>query len=166
MKYYNNENVRRKDRLLSKETAEELITNGEFCILSMLESRVNGLGGYGIPVNFVWDGNEYIYIHCAPEGHKLDCCDSNRAVSLCIVGHTKVIPNKFTTAYQSVVIRGNIDRNLQETERFKALELILKKYSPEDMVVGLKYAEKSFHRTEILRFKINSISGKSKEISY
>lgn len=162
MKYYNNENVRRKDRLLNENIAEELIRNGEFCILSMIESTNYGYGGYGVPVNFVWDENKYIYIHCAPQGHKLDCCDSNPAVSLCIVGNTQIIPNKFTTAYQSVIIRGYIDRNLQESERMKALELILKKYSPEDMAMGMRYAEKSFHRTEILRLNINSISGKNK----
>ena len=27
--------------------------------------------GYGVPLNYVWDGNHSIYIHCAPEGHKL-----------------------------------------------------------------------------------------------
>ena len=45
-----------------------------------------------------------------------------------------------------------------------ALELILDKYCPEDKVVGLKYAEKSFHRTEIIRIDIESASGKQKII--
>ena len=46
----------------------------------------------------------------------------------------------------------------------KALELLLDKLSPEDKVVGMKYAEKSFHRTEIIRLDIDNWSGKCKRV--
>ena len=62
-------------------------------------------------------------------------------------------------------MRGSISSGLSAEERMKALKLILMKYSPDDVEVGLKYAEKSFHRTEILRIQIKSISGKNKIIS-
>lgn len=45
-----------------------------------------------------------------------------------------------------------------------ALELLLAKYSPDDREVGMKYAEKSFHRTEIVRLEILAVSGKSKVV--
>lgn len=162
MKYYNNDKIRRQDRILEEDIAQEIIINGELCILSMIETIGDELAGYGIPVNYVWDNDKYIYIHCAPEGHKSNCLDSQPKVSICIIGKTEVIPDKFTTVYQSVIIRGCVTRNLPEQERMKALELILKKYSPNDMVVGMKYAIKSFHRTEILRVEIETISGKTK----
>ena len=47
---------------------------------------------------------------------------------------------------------------------FLALELLLDKFSPNDKAVGLKYAEKSFYRTEILKLHIQSISGKAKHV--
>ncbi len=160
MKEINNESVRRQDRLLDMESAERLLKNGEYGVLSMVES----CGGYGVPINFAWDGGEYIYFHCAPEGYKLECIDVNANVSFCIVGRTDVISHKFTTAYESVIVRGRINRGLPEEDRMHALSLILDKYSPKEKEIGMKYAEKSFHRTEILRLAITSISAKGKEV--
>lgn len=165
MDKFDNTKVRRQERLLDEESAREIIRGGEYGILSMVESVDGELSGYGIPINFAWNGEGYIYLHCAPEGHKLDCIAANSNVSLCVVGRTDVISNKFTTAYESVIVRGKAERNLSSEERMRALELILDKYSPNDKEVGMKYAEKSFHRTEILRITITSISAKSKKIA-
>ena len=49
-------------------------------------------------------------------------------------------------------------------ERMQALRLLLEKYSPDDCVTGMRYAEKSFHRTEILRLEVETVSGKAKRI--
>lgn len=53
---------------------------------------------------------------------------------------------------------------LSPEERMYALELLIAKYSPNDMEIGRKYAGKSFHRTEIIRLEIVSMTGKCKEI--
>lgn len=50
---YSNETVRRQDRLLEEENALRLLQTAEYGILSM---QAAGGGGYGIPVNYVWDG--------------------------------------------------------------------------------------------------------------
>lgn len=161
---YDNSSVRRQDRLLSENIAKDLLCNGEFCFMAMVEKIHNNCGGYGIPISYVWDNEDYIYFHCAPDGHKLNCLDANPNVTLCIVGKTNVIPDKFTTAYQSILIRGTAQRNLDEQERFHALKLLLEKYSTHHVETGLKYAKASFHRTEIIRVKINNISGKEKKM--
>ena len=67
MKCVNNE-IRRQDRVLNEEEALDLLAQTEYGILSMIDE--NGLP-YGIPVNHVWDKQNSIYIHCAPEGKKL-----------------------------------------------------------------------------------------------
>jgi nitroimidazol reductase NimA-like FMN-containing flavoprotein (pyridoxamine 5'-phosphate oxidase superfamily) len=161
---YHNDKVRRQDRLLERENALELLRTGEYGVLAMVECADGENGGYGIPVNYVWDGAEAIYIHCAPEGHKLRCIERNSHVSFCVVGHTNVIPHKFTTAYESIVVRGKAHVGLSEGERMHALELLLGKYSPDNMETGLKYAEKSFARTEIIRIDISEASGKTKRV--
>lgn len=164
MSNYENENVRRQDRLLDEQESMQIIQNGEFGILSMVENRENDWGAYGIPINYVWDKNNCIYFHCAPAGHKLECTDIHPMVSLCIVGRTHVISSKFTTAYESVIIRGKLTRGLSLEERMSALTLLLEKYSADDKEIGMKYAEKSFHRTEVLRLEIENITGKAKKI--
>lgn len=158
---YNNSTIRRQDRLLSEDKALLLLRNGEYGILSMLSPEDTP---YGIPVNYVWDGNESIYIHCAPEGRKLCCLRHSAAVSFCIVGDTHVLPDKFTTNYESVVLSCQAQVGLPLDERKVALSMLIGKYAPEFDAIGEKYAEKSFHRTEIIKLSISSFSGKSKNV--
>lgn len=158
---YNNTTVRRQDRLLEEESAIKLLENGEYGVLSMMSTDGSV---YGIPISYAWDGQSAIYLHCAPEGEKLRNIAQNSAVSFCIVGQTEVISNQFTTAYESLVLRGNAVKITEREERMLALELILDKYSPNDKEVGMKYAEKSFDRTAIIRMDIDEFSGKTKKI--
>ena len=65
---YVNDTVRRRDRLMDEVRARELLRDSEYGVLSMIDE--NGIP-YGIPVNHVWNGEDSIYIHCAPEGFKL-----------------------------------------------------------------------------------------------
>lgn len=155
---YNNDSVRRQDRLLSEVEAVALLRVGEFGVLSMVSEQS---GGYGIPLSFAFDG-EVIYFHCAPEGEKLKALAANNRVSFCVIGKTRVIPDQFTTAYESVLVNGTVALDLSDSEKLHALELILDKYSPDDKAVGMKYAEKSFQRTCVIRLDIASFSGKCK----
>ena len=156
---YDNGNIRRRDRLLDREYAEKLLKNGEYGVLSMCD----GSSTYGIPVNYVWDGKDSIYIHCAPQGRKLDILALNSSVSFCIVGCTHVLSESFTTRYESIIVQGTATAKLSAEERMSALEMILDKYSPDHKTVGMKYAEKSFHRTAVIRIDITTVSGKCKK---
>ena len=158
---FDNADVRRQDRLLAEEAACELLRRGEYGVLSM---QAEAGGGYGLPLSYVWDGDARIYVHCAPEGRKLRCLDRCPEVSFCVVGRTEVCPAKFTTAYESVVLACRAVRGLDPEERMDALRLLLEKYAPEDCETGMRYAEKSFHRTEIIRLEILAGSGKAKVV--
>ena len=158
---FDNSDVRRQDRLLDEEQAAALLRRAEWGVLSMCDA---GGAPYGIPVNYVWDGDSALYIHCAPEGRKLRCLDQEPKVSFCIVGNVNLLPSKFTTEYESIVLTGFAVRHLDEQERRHALELLLDKLSPDDKQVGMKYAEGSFHRVEIIRLDITSWSGKRKAV--
>lgn len=157
---YRNDFVRRQDRLLDRDVAVQLLQGGEYGVLSL----VGFDGAYGVPLNYVWDGQRSIYIHCAPRGEKLECLKANPNVSFVVVGLTQVLPEKFTTAYQSVIVKGEICSVDDLAEKTKALELILDKYSPHHKVQGMVYAQKSLARTAILRLDIKTMSGKSKPL--
>ena len=158
---YSNSEIRRQDRLLDEATARTLLKTGELGVLSI---NCEEEGAYGLPINYVWDGDATIYLHCAPEGRKLRCIDKNNKVSFCVVGKTNIISNKFTTEYESIILECLAERHLSEEIRMKALILFLDKYSPNDKETGIKYAEKSFNRTEIIQLEIKKWSGKSKMI--
>ena len=135
---YDNATVRRRDRLLDPERAEELLRGGEYGFLAMVSDR--------------------------DEGRKLRCVERSPRVTFCVVGRTRVCPERFTTAYESIVVECRAVRGLDEGERMQALGLLLEKYSPDDAEVGMRYAEKSFHRTEVVRLDILRVSGKCKVI--
>ena len=156
---YNNTEIRRQDRLLPEERAYGLLKEGEYGVLSMVSPDGKP---YGIPVNYVWDGKDAIYIHCAPEGRKLRCIQVTPEVSFCIVGATHVLPDKFTTNYESIILTCNAQTGLSAEERMSALHRFIEKYSMQFKEIGEKYAEKSFHRTEIIKLTIQAFSGKAK----
>ncbi len=152
--------IRRKDRVLGEQGIERLLNEGEYGFLAGCST--DGYG-YGIPINFVRNGNS-IYFHCAPEGHKIDNFRENDKASFCVVGKTQVIPDKFSTAYESVLAFGKIVMDLPDEERCKALRLLVKKYCPDFIELGETYMEKSFARTNVLRLDIERITGKTKKM--
>ena len=161
MEYANND-VRRRDRLLSEERAVELLSTAEYGVLSLVDE---GEMPYGIPVNFVWDGNKSLYIHCAPVGRKLRIIERNPNVSFCIVGRVNLLPMQFTTEYESVVLRGTAHIGLTDEEKMHALMLLVDKMSPEYRELGEKYSQKSFHRVNIIRIDVEEFSGKRKYVN-
>ena len=154
--------IRRKDRILDDEQAKYLLEAGEYGVLSMC--GINGYG-YGIPINYVLD-EQHIYFHCAPDGFKLDSIQQNNRVSFCVVGRTQVLPSQFSTNYECAMVFGRIAFDLDDDEQYKALDLLVAKYSPDHVDVSKKYINKSFHRTHILRLDIDHLSGKAKSINH
>ena len=159
---YNNQSVRRQDRTLDQQRAFEILRYGEYGVLSM--QTEDGKGAYGVPISYVWDGANSLYIHCAPMGRKLSCIDACDRVSFCVVGRTNVVAEKFTTGYESIVLCCIAHHHLPSEERRRALGVFLEKYCHNHKEVGLTYAEKSFPRTEIIRLDILEISGKTKNL--
>ncbi|MDD6553326.1 MAG: pyridoxamine 5'-phosphate oxidase family protein [Prevotellaceae bacterium] len=159
MNYINN-TVRRQDRLMDEARAREILRTTEYGVLSLTD----GDQPYGIPVNFIWDGKDSIYIHCAPEGRKLRIIEKNPLVSLCAIGNVHLLPRNFTTEYESVIVFGKAHIHLPEEERMAALHLLIDKLSPDFKEIGDKYAHASFHRTEIIRIDITDFSGKCKHV--
>lgn len=156
-----NSSIRRQDRVMPEDEARELLRTGEYGYLAM---QAEEGGGYGLPLTYAWDAERHaIYIHCAPEGRKLRCLAAEPRVSFCIVGHTHVLPEQFTTEYQSLLLFGTATTELDETERMHALELILQKYCAHMLETGKKFAKGSFHRTRAIRIDITAWSAKTKK---
>ena len=145
---------------MTEERAEELLRTAEYGVLSLVTEDGRP---YGVPLNYVWDGEDAIYIHCAPEGRKLEAIGAaGSAASFCIVGRVSLVPSQFTTGYESVVVSGTVRTGLSAEEKMKALKLLIAKLSPADQEVGAQYAQKSFHRVEVIRMDCEEYSGKNK----
>ena len=158
---FDNSKVRRQDRLLDEARAREILATAEYGYLSMVDMEGKP---YGVPLNFVWDGQESIYFHCSTEGRKIFILECREEVSFCVVGNVNRLPSQFTTEYESIILECEVTIPTYEEERMYALELFLKKYAPNDIDIGMKYAHKSSYRTCIVRLDIITWTGKHKKV--
>lgn len=149
--------VRRKDREIEAHEAIELLSKCEYGVLSTVGDDGQS---YGVPLSYAYK-NRCVYFHCALDGHKIDNIEHNAHVSFCVVGKTKVLPEKFATEYESAVAFG-IASEVTGVERDGALVLLLEKYSPEWIEEGKMYIGQKDHATKVFKIEINHISGKAR----
>ncbi|ABR50369.1 pyridoxamine 5'-phosphate oxidase-related, FMN-binding [Alkaliphilus metalliredigens QYMF] len=147
--------LRRKDREIKNNEVIQIIENSDYGILSTVSQNEYP---YGVPVSFVFINNS-IYFHCATEGHKLDNILNNNKVSFCVVGETCILPDKFSTKYESVILLG-IANEVFDDEKNTALLEILKKYSPDYIEKGKEYIKNASKATKVIKISIEHISGK------
>lgn len=149
--------VRRKDRVITQEEVKELLKKGEYGILSTVET--DGYP-YGVPVNYVYDG-EAIYIHHVKEtGNLYQNLIANPKVCFTVVGKTQVLPDKFGTKYESVIIFGQAKEVLEKKE--EKLEKLLDKYCFAYKEAGMQYINSAADNTSVFRISIEHISGKAR----
>ena len=150
--------LRRTDRQLPREAAEELLVKGEYGVLSTVDEHGQP---YGVPVNYVYRDRK-IYLHSALQGHKLENIAANEKVSFCVVGRTRVLPEQFATEYESAIAFGTAAVVVSEAERFDALWALVNKYSPEHLDSGRDYIDKSGKAAKVVRIDVTYISGKAR----
>lgn len=136
-------------------------------ILSENTTAVLGVLGddgypYTVPVNYVYEDGK-IFLHGAKAGHKLDSIKKCPKVSLCVIAEDKVIPEKLTTQFKSVILFGKARILEKEDEINFALKQLGLKYNPnlqsveQEIQKGLKYLS-------CIEITIEHLSGKiSKE---
>lgn len=148
--------MRRKNQLLSLEET-----------ISILEQETSGtlavLGDdgypYAVPLSYVYEDSK-IYFHCAKSGHKMESILNNDKVSFCIIAQDQIIPEEYTTYYRSVIVFGKA-RLLENEEKRHAVEVLAKKYSPEDEAGRAKEIEESFNRVVMVEIAIEHMTGKA-----
>jgi hypothetical protein len=104
-----------------------------------------------------------LYIHSAPEGHKLDAIRRDPKVSFVVVGKTTVQPDKFTVLYSSTIVFGRASE-VEAAERREALMAFIRRYSSDFLEKGTDYVERSADEAAIIRIDIDHISGKARKI--
>lgn len=149
--------IRRVDRSISETEAKEILQKGEYGVLSTVSADGEP---YGVPVSYSYAG-DVLYFHCAVEGRKLENLQANDRVSLCVVGRTEVMPEKFGTKYESAMVFGKAWEATGD-EKHEGLLALLRKYSPGFIEEGLKYAEKVDEKVKVYKITIESITGKAR----
>ena len=117
--------MRRKAQQMSQAECEEILcaaTSGTLAVL--------GDEGYpyAVPLSYVYTPGK-LFFHCAKAGHKLDAIAGNDKASFCVIAQDQILPEKFTTAYKSVIVFGRT-RILEGEEKLTAIRTLADKYSP------------------------------------
>ena len=112
--------MRRKDRQMPKDFALQVVDKCEYAVLSM----INNDKPYCLPITIVRQ-DDNIYFHCAKAGEKYDALLKNPNVCLDCVGDTNVVPQHFTTEYESAIVKGKATLVANDDEKIMALKVLL-----------------------------------------
>lgn len=149
--------IRRKNQIL---TAEECIR-----ILEAASSGVLAVLGdedypYAVPLSYVY-GDGKIYFHCAVSGHKLDAVRQHDKVSFCVIYQDQIVPEKYTTYFQSVIVFGRMRILQDEKEKRNAIEKLSLKYAPCDSVQSRNQEiDRYWNALCMMELEIEHMSGK------
>lgn len=149
--------MRRFRQQLPREECEAILGRGTSGVLA-----VTGDDGwpYAVPLSYAYE-NGALFFHCATSGHKLDALRRDGRASFCVIDQDKVIPEKYTTAYRSVVVFGRVTILEEESELRRGVETLARKYYPQGTAEELETEiSGSLGRMLILRMDISHMTGK------
>ena len=145
--------MRRFKQQLAFEDAVEILSSCTNGILSLVDT--DGVP-YGVPISYVYDGNDHIYLHSAISGRKIDCINAEPRCSFCVVAQDDIVPEEFTTYFRSVIVAGKI-KVLTDPEE-TGLIMLSDKYCTG--IDPSKEIDKFLKVVKVLRIDIGSITGK------
>lgn len=148
--------MRRNKQQLSAEVCTEILRQGSCGVLALA-----GDDGYpyAVPLSYVFDG-EKIFFHCATTGHKLDAIRRCDKASFCVIDQDKVVPEKFTTYYRSVIAFGRVRILQDKQEILDSIEKLAVKYTPDDAAGRRKEIDESLDHLCMLEMTIEHLTGK------
>lgn len=149
--------MHKAERQLSQQDTLAILKRGDHGTLS-----VNGDDGYpyATPVNYILVDDK-LYIHSAPYGYKMECLERSRKCCFSAIISSQIIPSKFTAAFESVVMTGDVVMVEDQAEKRAALEAFVTQKHPGFEDVGFKMIEKQIDKTAVLRIDALSMTGKA-----
>lgn len=149
--------MRRSRQALSVEECERILHDATSGVLAL-----SGDGGYpyAVPLSYVYEDGK-IYFHCAKAGHKLDAVRREEKASFCVIGQDRIVPEKFTTFFTSVIVFGRIRILEEEGSIRSAARKLAVKYAPQETEEAVqKEINKEYPALCMLELTIEHMSGK------
>ena len=150
--------MRRRQQALNIEECTAVLNRGTSGVLALCGDEGYP---YAVPVSYVYDG-EKLYFHCAKTGHKLDAIKREPKASFCVIDQDQVVPEEYTSYFRSVIVFGTMRILGDEQEKYKAVEKLAVKYSPEDSVASRKQMiKREWERLCMLEMTVQHLTGKA-----
>ncbi|MBI5679715.1 MAG: pyridoxamine 5'-phosphate oxidase family protein [Methanobacterium sp.] len=151
--------MRRNDKeIKDKSTIERILNDAQVCRIALC----NDNKPYIVPMNFGFKDN-YIYIHSACEGRKIDIIKENNNVCFEVdIKHELVKSDKtcnWGMKYYSVIGFGKARFINDNNKKKEILNIIMQKYS-ENTQKTFEYSDSTLNKTALIQIKIEHITGK------
>ena len=154
--------MRRKNQLLTDEECIEILNSSTSGTLALLGDNDYP---YSVPISYVYNDGK-LYFHSALTGHKIDAINMHSKASFCVIAQDKVVPEKYTTYFRSVIAFGKICVIDNDAEKLRAIEILAEKYSPQLVEGRKKEIEDNFSRMCMIELDIEHMTGKeAKELA-
>ena len=149
--------MHKASRQLPEDETLELLKRGDHATLS-----VQGDDGYpyATPVNYIVV-HDKVYLHSAPYGYKIQCLERNPKCCFSAIVSTRIIPEKITAAYESVILTGQAVFVEDRAEKQAALEAFVTQKHPGYEEIGFQMIAKQIDKTAVLRLDPVALTGKA-----
>lgn len=117
--------MRRNKQLLSDKESIDILNTQTAGVLSLLGDNDYP---YSLPISYAYN-NSKIYFHHAKEGHMVDAIKKHNKASFCVIAENKIVPEKYTTYFKSVIAFGKIKILEKDEEIRNAITILSKKYN-------------------------------------
>ena len=150
--------IRRKECERDAAFAWEVLKKAPYATLSLTDGQGRP---YAVPVNQAVD-EEYhvVYFHCAGAGEKWELLKDGAEVCLSAVSRATAVPNAFTMAYASAVLRGRAEVVTDQGEWTRALLQMCYALDPKGMARFTESVEKYGPATKVIRITPRELTGK------
>ncbi|MCI8497328.1 MAG: pyridoxamine 5'-phosphate oxidase family protein [Clostridiales bacterium] len=116
---------------------------------------------YGVPVNYYYDEEDQaIVFHCAVKGRKLDNIRANSRVCFIVVGEERIMEERYTTHYESVMVEGNAEIVDEPAEMERLLRRLCDALCPSETKRREEVIHKFLPAVRMVKVHIQSVSGK------
>lgn len=155
--------LRRKARKIDDAEAVEVLGRCDWGVLSLV-----GPDGtpYGVPLNYVLQdqtGKLRLIFHCAREGRKIDCLKFRPEGAFVAVEHPRTLPEKFSTAYTSVMVSGRVAVIDEPAEKREMLRSLVQGLAPDFAERGDRHIEHRLDDCFVLVLHVERICGKRRK---
>lgn len=149
--------MRRKDKQIDdKNIINSILMKADVCRIGLCDGNIP----YIVPMNFGFDEHN-LYLHSAREGRKIDIIKNNNNVCFEVETDVELVKSNIAcnwgAKYYSVIGKGKAFIVEEYSEKIKALEFIMRKYSGEKEFV---FDEERVNRVSIIKIQIEDMTGK------
>ena len=149
--------LRRIDRKLSDEDAKTVLRDSEYGFLSTINEDGTP---HCVPIAYALY-NGALYFHSAKYGYKMDAMARDARVCMTVIGQTHVINEKFTAAFESVVIEGHASLVEDPEQRMHLAREMIRRWTGGFDEAGQAMIDKTIARTAMVCVQVDAMTGKA-----